>query len=197
MIGWMQNWGTSTEHDTGMPYFGQMSLPRELSIESGILYQRPVRELTECRGDKIRYDNIIIEDERISLEDVKGRCLELDLLVDNTDIFDELTISIACNESCHTDFIVIPKESVIKIDRDSQNGDELSKSTISNKCGSIDIIDNTIRLQFIIDRNSIELFVNDGKGVLTTMVTAPVDADLISFSAKGRAKISVKKYDLL
>ena len=46
MIGWMQNWDTcsfrASEHSL---WYGQMSLPRELRVKNGRLYQQPVREL--------------------------------------------------------------------------------------------------------------------------------------------------------
>ena len=42
MIGWMQNWDTCNLHVKSTPWFGQMSLPRELRVRNGILYQTPV-----------------------------------------------------------------------------------------------------------------------------------------------------------
>ena len=53
MIGWMQNWGTCDLRSRAMPWFGQMSLPRELSIRNGMLIQRPIRELEALRGDLV------------------------------------------------------------------------------------------------------------------------------------------------
>ena len=38
MIAWMQNWDTSRLHPEETPWFGQMTLPRELSVKNGRLY---------------------------------------------------------------------------------------------------------------------------------------------------------------
>ena len=41
MIGWMQNWNTLSCKPRDGRWFGQMSIPRELSIRDGRLYQMP------------------------------------------------------------------------------------------------------------------------------------------------------------
>lgn len=61
MIGWMQNWDTCNLRDSDHVWFGQMSLPRELSIEEGRLYQRPVRELEKLRSGEVSYENVVFE----------------------------------------------------------------------------------------------------------------------------------------
>ena len=72
MIGWMQNWGTCSLRTPEEPWFGQMSIPRELSVKNGRLYQRPVRELDEMRCNKVEHLNVSFSD-IIRLEGVKGR----------------------------------------------------------------------------------------------------------------------------
>ena len=62
MIGWMQNWDTCNLHAPDQPWFGQMSLPRELSIRDGRLYQNPVRELENLRGEEVRHENVTFHD---------------------------------------------------------------------------------------------------------------------------------------
>ena len=45
MVGWMVNWETCGSEPRVHPWFGRMSLPRELHLRHGRLYQTPVREL--------------------------------------------------------------------------------------------------------------------------------------------------------
>jgi beta-fructofuranosidase len=52
MIGWMQNWDTCNFRAQDIKWFGQMSLPRELSIRNGRLYQNPIRDLKICEKIK-------------------------------------------------------------------------------------------------------------------------------------------------
>jgi sucrose-6-phosphate hydrolase SacC (GH32 family) len=55
MIAWMQNWDTCDQNGAKeRKWFGQMTLPRELSIEHGRLYQRPIRELDAHRHFLLR-----------------------------------------------------------------------------------------------------------------------------------------------
>ena len=51
MIAWMQNWDTCGLHMQKRRWNGQMTLPRELFLRDGRLYQWPVRELDQIRTD--------------------------------------------------------------------------------------------------------------------------------------------------
>ena len=53
-----------------------------------------------------------------------------------------------------------------------------------------------IRLRFIIDRYSIELFVNDGEEAASFEIFSPEEADAISFEAEGKAVIDAEQYTL-
>ena len=54
MIGWMQNWDTCDQQGAKeRGWFGQMTLPREVTIENNRLYLRPVRELEQYRSNKV------------------------------------------------------------------------------------------------------------------------------------------------
>jgi beta-fructofuranosidase len=53
-----------------------------------------------------------------------------------------------------------------------------------------------IRLRCILDRHSLELFVNDGEQAASFVLYTPISADSISFSCDGAAIIDVEKYDL-
>lgn len=74
-IGWMQNWDTSKLCSEDTPWFEQMTLPRELSIKHGRLYQKPVGELEKFRRKKIEYKQVLVNG-TISLEGIKGRTID-------------------------------------------------------------------------------------------------------------------------
>ena len=44
------------------PWAGQMSVPRELSLRDGRLYQKPIRELEDYRFNKREYKDVIVSD---------------------------------------------------------------------------------------------------------------------------------------
>ncbi|MDE6421360.1 MAG: GH32 C-terminal domain-containing protein, partial [Lachnospiraceae bacterium] len=56
--------------------------------------------------------------------------------------------------------------------------------------------DGKLKLRFILDRYSIELFVWDGEKVITTVIYTPKEADRVLFACDGTAKINVVKYDI-
>jgi beta-fructofuranosidase len=62
MIGWMQNWDTcKTTGYEERPWFGQMSLPRELFLKNGRLYQQPIRELSQYRSGQVEYRDVLLD----------------------------------------------------------------------------------------------------------------------------------------
>jgi beta-fructofuranosidase len=54
-----------------------------------------------------------------------------------------------------------------------------------------------IKLRAILDRHSLELFVNDGEQAASFVLHTPVSADVISFEADGEVVMDVEKYDLV
>ena len=53
-----------------------------------------------------------------------------------------------------------------------------------------------LKLRIILDRYSLELFVNDGEQAASFVLYTPVSADSISFSCDGAAIVDVEKYDI-
>ena len=53
-----------------------------------------------------------------------------------------------------------------------------------------------LRLRVLLDRWSMELFVNDGERAASFTLYAPQTADGIRFEAEGAAVVDVEKYDL-
>lgn len=54
-----------------------------------------------------------------------------------------------------------------------------------------------LKLRIILDRFSVEAFVNDGEQVLSAVLYTDQEADGISFLADGTVNIDVVKYDLV
>ncbi len=54
-----------------------------------------------------------------------------------------------------------------------------------------------IKLRLILDRHSLELFVNDGEQAATAMLYTDLNADAINFETDGCVAMDVEKYDLV
>ena len=54
-----------------------------------------------------------------------------------------------------------------------------------------------IKLRCVLDKHSLELFVNDGEQAASFVLHTPSSADVISFEADGEVLMDVEKYDLV
>ncbi|MBD5502141.1 MAG: glycoside hydrolase family 32 protein, partial [Lachnospiraceae bacterium] len=57
--------------------------------------------------------------------------------------------------------------------------------------------EGNLKLRIILDRFSVEVFVNDGEQVLTAIMYTTQEADGISFFADGDVVMDIVKYDLM
>ena len=171
-----------------------MSLPRELSVRNGILYQTPVRELEELRGEAVRHEHVLIEDSEIRLPGVQGRTVDLELEIEPEGLlFNRFAIRFAQNELYHTTVSFRPHESVLKIDRKFSGS---RRAIIHQRRAKVRHDSGCLKLRLILDRFSAEVFVNDGEQVLSATVSTDLGAEGISFFADGAARINVVSYQL-
>jgi beta-fructofuranosidase len=197
MIGWMQNWDTckSTGGYEERPWFGQMSLPRELSIRNGRLYQQPVRELSLYRGKKVEYHDVHLSGETV-LEGIEGRVVELDIRIrpeDAANPYHKFSLLFAQNEKHHSLLSFRPYESLLKIDRKFSGS---RRAFIHQRRCQVADHGGEIHLHVILDRFSVEAFINDGEQVMTATILTDTDARGISFAADGHVIMDVTKYSL-
>ena len=196
MIGWMQNWDHCNLHTPDIPWFGQMSLPRELSIKNGRLYQAPVREIEAHRRHKAMHRDVYVSGRELRLDGVEGRLVDLEVDVrpaDPSHMYEQFGIHFAKNDDFHTEVSYRPHESTLKIDRKFSG----SRRALSHQRRAVfEPNGGRLKLRLILDRFSAEIFVNDGEKVLATTITTPVDAHDITFFADGDAVINATHYQL-
>ena len=196
MIAWMQNWDTCANNRIPKgKWFGQMSLPRELSIKDGRLIQKPVREIENLRTNKTEYKNVAFEDV-IRLDGVDGRCVDMEITLrpaDAQNIYKKFAVRFAQNDTYHTAVSFRPYESVLKIDRKFSGS---RRAIIHQRRSLVNSENGEIKLRLILDRFSAEIFVNDGEHVMTATIYTDLEADGISFFADGKVEMDVTKYEL-
>ena len=196
MIAWLQNWDTARSQPKDIRLCGMMTLPRELSIRDGRLIQRPVRELANYYGEKISYKNVPLSTETI-LTGVRGRTIDLTVNVrpaNGSTMYRSFRLNLAKDGEHVTTIKFKPEQGIVRVDR--------------SRCGfKFDIVHvrefpvyskhGNIKLRCILDKHSLELFVNDGEQAASFVLHTPVSADVISFEADGEVRLDVDKYDLL
>lgn len=196
MIGWMQNWDTCAIRTPDELWFGQMSLPRELFIKNGRLYQQPIRELEDMRSNKVEYKGVSISD-TISLEGIKGRKVDIELNIypeNEENIYRKFAIRFAQNAQYQTSVSFRSHESVLKIDRKFSGS---RRAIIHQRRTRVNSENGHLKLRLILDQFSVEVFVNDGEQVVTATMYTEKEASGISFFADGVAKMDIVKYDLI
>lgn len=212
MMGWLQNWDTCFARLPEDRWFGQMSVPRELSVRDNRLYQWPIRELEAYRKNKVEYKDYLlkgcgiiaqdqsvdeIKERGIKLDGIKGRMIDLEVTVSRAyadKFYNKFTICLAANDVNHTDISFRPKERVVKIDRKFSGS---RRAVIHQRRAQIDSYDGTLKMRIIMDRFSMEVFINDGRQVMSATLRTDVKADQIYFLTDKDVKLDVTKYDLV
>lgn len=197
MIGWMQNWDTSGHHPKEDPWFGQLSLPRELSLQNGRLIQKPVRELDAMRENKVEYKDVTLTDSTVRLEGVEGRKIDMELCIRPKDaqaLYQKFVVRFAKDHEYHTELSFRPFESTLKVDRKFSGS---RRALIHQRSCKVNSENGCLKLRVILDRFSAEVFANDGEQVMTTTFYTEQAADGIEFFADGSVEMDIVKYDLI
>ena len=195
MIAWMQNWETSTCTLPDLGFMGQMTIPRELSVKNRRLYQNPVRELENYRGIRIDYNNILINGET-SLKGISGRYLDMTVTVrpaSENNLYRWFRIYVAKDGEHYTLIRFRPDIGTVKVDR-THSG--FPHDIVNVREFPVNADNGTIKFRIVMDRYSMELFINDGEQAASFVLYTPMDAGAISFASDGAVFADVEKYEL-
>ena len=142
-----------------------MAMPRELTVEKGKLYQRPLPEYQEIRYNEMKR-------EIGAADDLAGEVYELLVEMKESKTF-HLTLR-QDTELMYDGEILTLKH---------------GKSGYGRRKRMTPVAEIT-QLQIFVDTSSIEIFVNDGEFVLTTRVYPETGQDLIAFEADATGTIT-------
>lgn len=194
MIGWMQNWNTVGHRLPGCRWFGQMSVPRELSLRDGRLTQAPVRELEQYRGEAVRYRGVPLEGP-LTLPGVRGRVLDMTVSVRPAgDRLRAFRLYIAEGKGYETALRWDPEEGVMELDR---SGSGICQDVVHARRFPVQAEDGGLTLRVVLDRFSVEVFASGGRAAASAVLCTPQEADGIRFEADGAALLDVEKYELV
>ena len=194
MVGWMQNWNTLSCKPRNCRWFGQMSIPRELSIHDGRLYQNPVRELEQYRCHPVSYRNVLLSGET-SLNGVEGRTIDMTVEIRpaGRELYHCFRIHLAGDGEHVTSIRYRPDTSVLKIDR-TRSGS--NADVVHTRSLPVHPRDGRLKLRILMDRFSVEIFANDGETAASMAIFTRQEASAISFDAEGPVRMDVEKYDI-
>ena len=190
MIGWMQSW------DSNIRPFKQkwscmMTIPREIKLIDGRIIQNPVREIKKYYTDSINYVEQTVEGE-CSFPKINGRVLDMTVEIKDGD-YDEFKINFAKNDKFSSSIIYDKSKNEIEINR-LYSG--MNRDTIGTRKVKVRYPKQSLKLRVILDKYSVEIFVNDGSQVLSMTYYTPVEADEISFECNNTAVINIEKHGI-
>lgn len=191
MVAWMQSWDN---HITPREFAwsGIMTLPRELHIKDGRLYQLPVRELEQYYQNTVAYEDVTINGP-LELDRVRGRELDMTIEVERG-YYSRFRIYMAGNEKCNTLISYNLEANTLTFDR---NYSELRRDIIYKRKVYVRNQAGKIKLRIVMDKYSVEIFVNDGEQAITSLIYTPIEADKIVFHGEGNVKFNIIKHDIV
>ena len=190
MIGWMTMWEKEyPTHSNGHNWAGAMTIPREIILKDNRLYFKPVDEIEKYRKNEFALNNIELNGEKIF--DTYGDSYELEIIYDAKES-DEFGLKLRVNEQ---------EEAVLSYKkRDRQFVFNIDKSGIGQKGErrtEVDLINNKLKLRIFVDKCSVEVFINEGEKVMTSLIYPSEAAVGIKAFSKGECNIEfLKKWDI-
>lgn len=191
MIAWMQSWSASW-FDERDGFCGMMTLPRELHVRNGMLYQTPVRELENYYKNKVEVKNITSENAYEKCEELSGRIQNLDISLYGDDSY-RFEVRLAANESYYTTLKYDRSEQILTFDR-SNSGVRRDAAHIRNM--KVLSEQGIRRLRIVMDLYSIEVFVNDGEQAMTSIIRTPMECNGVYVKTWGNVKANITKHDI-
>lgn len=190
MIAWMHSWDMDIR-PKDQKWNGMMTIPRQLELRNGLLYQNPVRELRNYYTEAV-----ICEEKALSgkttIPGIQGRVLDLtvELLEGEYEVF---MVSFAKNDRYSNSFRYVCGTQTIEFDRTFSG---MTRDAVCQRVMRIKKPEETLKLRLVLDKFSVELFVNDGIQTFTSAFYTPMDAEEIVFDCDGTVMANIEKYKI-
>lgn len=195
MIAWMQSWDAKIA-PADFLWSGMMTVPRELTLKNGKIYQQPIRELENYHSNPVEYKDQIITG-ITALEGIRGRVIDLQIEITRFD-FEHFQIRFAKNDDYEMLLVYNAMRKCLTIDR-THSGlerDVICRRKMEAAPVILEEKKMVLKLRLLLDKYSVEVFVNDGEKTMSSLFYTPMEADEIIFDTDGTACINVIKYSL-
>lgn len=181
MFGWMAMWESEMpEKEDG--WAGALTFPRELKLKDNHIYMEPVTELEKLRikqtENKVSFSSNLTE--KLLLENVDSHEIQLQLNAD-----EDFTLKFMA-----ADDVVLALQF-----EHTENKVTISRSDRSDKRIGYVNQSAVIKLQLLIDRSSVEIFINDGETVFTERYYSEMHPDVL-LDRVNFADVQATTYDL-
>jgi len=189
MIAWMQKWGRNIP-STEYGYAGMMTIPRELTVTGGKIYQKPVSELKNFYIESVCYNNLEIGNEETEPFEKSKRGYNLRI---NTDLKGEKALDIMLLASDEEEFeICLYEDGLMFLRTELKN--RINKARLKDNTVYISSENSLYDLEIIADKFAVEAFL-DGKAYSFTAYPVSNENRILIRGAKNPL-INIEKNDL-
>ena len=183
IVGWM---GIPEEEDfptVKNEWLHCLTLPRELKVIDGKLYQVPIKEMESIRGEKIEFSGKVAGEVKV------GTGATYELKVKFKDFNSDFGLKLRTGKSSETVLKFDYKDKKFVLDR--TKGEQPDKRLRKVYLGDISELELTI----FVDNSSVEVFINGGQEVFSSRIFPEKDADGISVFADKDVNVEREKWE--
>ena len=183
IVGWM---GIPEEEDfptVKNEWLHCLTLPRELKVIDGKLYQLPIKEMESIRGEKIEFN------EKVTGEVKVGTGVTYELKAKFTDFNSDFGLKLRTSKNSETVLKFDYNDKKFVLDR--TKGEQPDKRLRKVYLGDISELELTV----FVDNSSVEVFINGGQEVFSSRIFPEKDADGISVFADKDVNVEIEKWE--
>ena len=183
IVGWM---GIPEEEDfptVKNEWLHCLTLPRELKVIDGKLYQVPIKEMESIREEKIEFSGKVAGEVKV------GTGATYELKVKFKDFNSDFGLKLRTGKSSETVLKFDYKDKKFVLDR--TKGEQPDKRLRKVYLGDISELELTI----FVDNSSVEVFINGGQEVFSSRIFPEKDADGIIVFADKDVNVEIEKWE--
>lgn len=183
IVGWM---GIPEEEDfptVKNEWLHCLTLPRELKVIDGKLYQVPINEMESIRGEKIEFSGKVTGEVKV------GTGVTYELKAKFTDFNSNFGLKLRTGKSSETVLKFDYNDKKFVLDR--TKGEQPDKRLRKVYLGDISELELTV----FVDNSSVEMFINGGAEVFSSRIFPEKDADGIIVFADKDVNVEIEKWE--
>ena len=190
LVGWLGLPGVDCVTDA----FGWahcLTIPRELSLQNGQLYQRPVPELAALRGKAV-VKEMKLENEALLVKEFSDRTYELKATFKD---IKGTRVGLAFRKGAEeaTSFYYDLAAKKLVFDRSQSGKSVMDEYGTVRRCA---FSEEELEICLFMDESSVEIFVNDGLEVFTARIYSQSNHNHVQFFADGQASVTATQWEI-
>lgn len=198
-IGWMSNWDYANQVPS-VNFKNAMTLPRELKLVNNgkhlVLANPPIETVKELRKETKTYENVSVNDTYIIKNLLSGNEgayeIEMDIKPEESN---EFSFILSNNNNQQVSFIFDLNKEELSLDR-TQSGDTDFAINFSSVIHSPIVKRNIYKIRLLVDKASIELFLNDGETAVTSLIFPKEAYNNLTFKSLDKQPIQFNNINI-